>query len=501
MRAKSPLKFPASLPVLLALMFVVASFAGCKAKDTTSTVSEAPDGLDAGSAAQITERISRIGMRARVAYDVLEAVAAREIPDTQVVTGSKQLCKRIIGIKACGTANWDINVRRAGVARIKGYADTVQFALPLAFDGVVGMDGKVARALKLSALDVDGAVFSVINIALDMRDNWCPRIRTDVKYEWTKKPRIAWQAGLKFSLESVVNDALDKQLANLESKLNESIDCEAFRSDLQTYWRNYTFPLSLPNGQNMHLNIQPVGFAYSGIQADGDALGVSFAIDARSIVDQSPIDTLAQELPPLNTIEYSDNQTEFALLVRASYEQLEEAAKPSVIGKTFSASTAAGPVAVEIRGLRMGGNTNGVTVSLEFEADLPGSKANTNGVVHLTALPVVDAEAEKIMLANISMTKVLDSTLWQVIGAVFEGQIIKAVEREAVVDLSDKTAELEAKLLEQLNNPDRTGGLKLSADNLTVRLLELIPEADALAAVGQVSAAIDIDVPLDVIKR
>jgi len=486
--------FRPNLPVSLGLLISIAVLAGCKGKDTTSTVSEAPPQLEPGATAKTAERIGRIGMRARVGYDVLEAVAAREIPASQLVTGDKQLCKKVIGIKVCGTANWNINARREGAAQIKGYEDVVQIALPMAFDGVVGIDGKAARALKLSSLDVDGAVFTVINMALDMTDNWCPRIRADVNYEWTKKPRIAWQAGLKFSLESVINEALDKQLANLEPKLNEAIDCEAFRNELQTYWRNYTFPLSLPNGQDMHLNIKPVGFAYSGIQADGDALGVSFAVEAASVVDQVAIEPSSQQLPALKTIEYSDNKTTFTLLMRASYAQLEEAARPSVIGKTYNSDTAAGPVAVAINGLNISGNPDGVTVSLDFAADLPGRKAKTNGTVHLTALPEVDADAMQIGLANVSMTKVLDSTLWQMIGAVFEGQIVKAIEREAVIDLSAKTAELEVKLAEQLNNPERTAGLQLHAEDLEVRLLELIPEAQAIAAVGQVSAAIDIDI-------
>ncbi len=487
-------------PNSLGLLIALALLAGCDGKDPTSTVSEAPETLASGTTTKTEERIGRIGMRARIGYDVLEAVAAQEIPTAQTVTGDKRVCKRILGIKACGTANWNVNVNRVGPARVKGVDDTVQLALPMAFDGVVGIDGKVARALQMNALDIDGAVSTVINVAMDMADNWCPKFRTNVNYEWTKKPRIAWQAGLKFSLESVVNDALDKQLSNLDSKLNESIDCEAFRTDLQQYWRNYTFPLALPNDQNMHWNIKPIGFAFSGIHASDDALGFSFAVDAKSVVDQAPIDTKMQTLPALKVIDHSDNQTNFALLMRASYAQLETAAKASVIGQTYQTNSAAGQVTVVIDELKISGNPEGVTVSLGFDADLPGAKANTNGVVHLTALPQVDSEAEMIRLADVKMTKVLDNTLWQLIGSVFESQIINAIEQKAVVDLSTKIADLEAKLITQLNDPERTGGLKLSTTNLSLSLLELVPEAEALAAIAQVSAAIDIDVPLDVIK-
>ena len=177
---------------------------------------------------------------------------------------------------------------------------------------------------------------------------------------------------------------------------------------------------------------------------------------------------------------------------------------PSVVERNVvdgDVPAAAGVVSVQISSLKLSGSKTGVTVTLDFVAQLPGSRRDTRGIIYLNASPVVDTSNELLRLENIRLSKVLDSTLWNLISTVFEGQIIAAIERGSIFDLSSHTRKLEQRLQQQLQDPARTGGVAVRADNLKIRLLGLFPEASSLAARAQVSAELDIDIPLTVLKK
>jgi len=492
---------------IVALGMLVVGLSGCNRTPETTQVSERPQSINQSSLAVTQPRPSRFGLRARVAYADIEAIAASELPDSYSVVDSRRLCKRVIGIKACGTANWDLTVTRRGTPQISGNNQLVSIRTPLAFDGVVGMDGKVARALGLAALEVQGSVVTHVTLGLTLQDNWCPNVNATVTYNWIEEPTVVWRNKMDFNLETIVNDALDKQLATLEPRLNRAIDCEEFRSQLAKYWRSYTFALDIPaadavdNAQQVHLNIVPKGFAFSGIRTEPDKLGVSFALDATTVVASAPLIEEAIPLPALKEVGFQDSKTIFDILLRADYTQLQAAIQPRVTGKSYSSDSPAGNVTVSLTSIDFSGNPDGITVALGFTAKLPTNRRDTTGILYLNATPVVDTELEQLSLSNVRLSKVLDSTLWDLVSRVFEGQIISAIERNAVFDLADRTRQLEQRLIEQLHDPARTGGLNVVAQDLNIKLLELIPEYKALAARARVSAELDLDIPLTVIQK
>jgi len=495
------------LRATVVLGMLMMGLSGCKRTPETTQVSERPQSIDQSSMAVTQPRPSRFGLRARVAYADIEAIAASELPDSYTMVDSRRLCKRVIGIKACGTANWDLTVTRRGTPQISGNNQLVSISTPLAFDGVVGMDGKVAKALGLAVLEVQGSVVTHVTLGLTLQDNWCPTLKAIINYDWIEKPTVMWRNTMDFNLENIVNDALDKQLATLEPRLNRAIDCEEFRSQLAKYWRSYTFALDIPaaddaeNAQQVHLNIVPKEFAFSGIRTESNKLGVSFTLDATTVVASAPLLEEAIPLPALKKVGFQDSKTLFDILLRADYTQLQAAIQPRVTGRSFSSDSPAGHVTVTLTSIDFSGNPDGITVALGFTAKLPTNRRDTSGIVYLNATPVVDTELEQLSLSNVRLSKVLDSTLWNLISLVFEGQIISAIERNAVFDLADRTRQLEQRLIEQLHDPARTGGINVEVQNLNIKLLDIIPEYKALAARARVSAELDLDIPLTVIQK
>ena len=139
-------------------------------------VSEQPEEISQLQDVKTEPREGRFSLRSRIAYSDIKTLIESEIPATYQVQDSRRLCKRIIGIKACGTANWNLNVIRDGELTVRGNKQRVNIRAPISFDGIIGMQGQVAKVLGLSELDVLGSVVADISLGLDINESWCPRV-------------------------------------------------------------------------------------------------------------------------------------------------------------------------------------------------------------------------------------------------------------------------------------------------------------------------------------
>lgn len=499
----------ASVTAAALLLAVATAFAGCRGERPPSVVSEAPAALGDDVVSRTAPRAGRLGIRARVTYADVEALAATALPERRHERGERRLCKRVVGVKLCGDAHWDIVLRRTGALTIAAAgaagttgSDALALTLPLRVDGTVGLDGRVAAALGLGSLKLRGAARATARIALDLDERWCPRLDVTLEHVWTARPELGWSVGVDIDLASRLDRLIAAEFERLPERLTEAIDCERFRERLGTYWRAYRVPLSLPGDDDARLDIEPVGFGFSGIRAEPDALGVGFVLEATSVVHDEPVPLVEPPpLPPLERVPYTAGRTSFELLVRAGYERLDALAAPALLGRTFRSETAAGAVAVVVESVAFSGNTEGITVALDFTADLPATRRATRGVLYLTARPVVDPVAERISLEDVRLSRVLDNRLWNLVGSVFANRIVGIVERRAVLELGPRARELETLIAARLADPGRTGGLAIEAREVTVRLLSLESERRGLAAVARVDAELDIDVPLAVLER
>lgn len=493
--------------VSLLILGCALTLVSCRQSDEISQVTQVPTVAAEPSRILTQSRAGTFALRARVSYVDIESLAAEQLPASYPVEGSRRVCRKIIGIEACGTANWNLTFDRPGKLHVRGHEQIVYLSTPISFDGIVGVEGRVARALGLSSLDVSGEARVFIALSLQMGENWCPVIHADVSYQWTTPPTLVYPGGLDFTLESVVNDALDKQLATLQPRLNESIDCITFKKQLNEHWRSYTFALDIPagkqdeNAQQLHLNIVPSDFAFSGLQTEDASLGVSFALGATTVVESEPQPVQDLALPALRQVPFEDSRTDFELILRASYTQLEQLIRPRLIDKTYSTKSAAGEASVTITSFQLSGNAQDVTVALGFTAKLPGSRKPANGIVYLQATPTMNAATETMILENIRLSRVLDSTLWNLVSLVFEGQIITQLERYSKMDLGPRLRALEQNLTAQLHDPARTAGVNVSVSGLSVNILEIVAESQALAARARVSTELDIEIPLSAISK
>lgn len=456
--------------------------------------------------ARSESRVSNIGLRFRIRYQDLAEVVAREVPRVQTGDGQKRMCKRVIGVKVCGTANWQYTAMRTDEITVAGSNDKVILVLPLQFEGTAGIQGDVAKVLGLRKIDFSGALEATIGLSFDLDSDWCPVINTDIDYRWTKAPKAKWAGSFDIDLQRKLDETLAKQLETVDKRIKESIDCGLFRDQLAAQWKQHSFPLELPTESvpdtvvmsPVYLNLQPKSFAFSGMRTEKDSLGATFLLSVKTSVDPNPTPDSLMPLPRVERTDYKVGSTQFELPIRIAYQQLVDLIKPELLGRTFTSSSSAGDVLVLVKSVELFGSEAGLTIGLGFDADLPASRKNTSGIVYLTTLPVVDPVNRTLTLTDTSVSKIIDNTLWNILATVFEGRIAQTIEQRTVIELGKRLEELEETLIEQISNPERTSGLRVSAEQLDVNLLALVPESASLAILLRVNAAFDIDVPAEV---
>jgi len=493
-----PMMFVCRLICIALLVIVLQS---CDRNTEVKPISVAPEIGSVAARAQNLSRRSQIGLRAKVSYQVFSELIHQHVPAVHEGAGNERKCERVIGIKVCGTADWQFSVRRGNTIQVSGHDDTVVLLMPVEFSGTAGVRGDIARSLGLSNLDFSGALEATIKLGFDLDANWCPTIATDITYAWTQTPKVEWIGGMDVNIKKYLSDEIDKQLSELPEKLRESIQCDQFRAELAKHWRSYSFPLNLTDDQTMHLNLTPQGFRFSGVHTDESHLGVSFVLEANAVAESAPLDSQQLTLPQLRSIEYKPGKLVFELLVRREYKHLQALAEPELIGQTFTSETALGQTSIVVRDLRIYRSEQGMTIAIEFDADLPATRSNTSGIVYLTATPEIDTFNQQIRLANISLTKVLDSKLWDKLSILFESKILASIRHNAIVDLKPRIKQLESELLNQLSDPTNTEGVLVEANDLTISVSDLTAEDDALAAVLQLNATLDLQLPLSVFEN
>ena len=517
------------IDTLIALALCCLALSGCTEDSTPirSQVSERPTGFSAPLVTTMGQ--SKLGLRLRFKFEDLASILAAEVPETEIGTGRKRVCKRVIGIKVCGTANWQYTVTRTDDFIVSGRVDTVYFKVPLRFDGTAGVDGDAAKALGLNDVDFHGAVDATIGLRLDLDDRWCPVVNSDIQYRWTESPKVRWAGGIDIGIQSKLDETIAEQLADIDEKIKSSIDCDAFRRQISEHWRVHSFPLELPtsppsdvvstqsndsassaspadadsdsNKALLFLNLRPQSMKFSGVRTEADRVGVSFILESETSVDADAVTDLPGELPALQRTDYAVGQTKFEIPIRLPYGYLERYARDEVVGRTFTSNQSSSDLAVTVNEIEFFSSEEGLTIGLTFDADLPATTRNTIGQLYLTTVPVIDTFNRTLTLSDTSLSPVLDSAVWQLLTSIFENQIIRAIEKKTVIELGQQLDDLESKLAAQLSSPERTGGLLVTAERPSIQLIAMVPQDDALVIRVEFSTELDIDVPADVFER
>ena len=461
------------------------------------------------AASALEPRASTLAVRLRASLDDVEALADAALPALRPERGRRRLCRRAIGIRLCGTARWDLAIARTAPLALERTAHDPALLvarLPLAVTGTAGIDGPLARALRLDAIEVDALADVRLSIDVEVGPDWCPRVRVALEHRWRHPPALTWVAGLELDVAGAVDAAIERELAGLGPRIDRAIDCEAARARLATEWRARAVELELPEFGAAWLNLEPAGFAFSGLVREGDALGLAFALEARAALEDAPVEARELALPALRTTGFAaPERTGIELLVRLGWERLERAAGAALVGREFTARAGPGratlrPTEVSLSGVRGAAGPEGpgepaIGLSVAFEADLPGRRRPVRGRLHLAASPTLDPATRTLRLRDVRVAPVLDGALWSRLGPLVESRLVAALDERASIPLGDRLDALGDRLAARLADPARTGGLVVRTEGVSLGLGRVAVGRDALALEVRAAGALDVEVP------
>ena len=106
--------------------------------------------------------------------------------------------------------------------------------------------------------------------------------------------------------------------------------------------------------------------------------------------------------------------------------------------------------------------------------------------------PNVD-KGTHVTLKDVSFTRILDNDVWNILSALFDGEIRKAIEESAHYDLSGDIEKAKAALAEKLGDPKTIPGIKVTASDVKMSLGRTAIAASELAIEALFAAKVTME--------
>lgn len=409
----------------------------------------------------------------------------------------------------CADYDWSAVASRQGDAVVAKAGDYIHLEIPIKIAGKAGVGGDLAKLLSLSAKSFEAQLRPGVDVLLSLGQDWCPKLAIVPTNNWVSsakveavgrnclgfdlgalgKPEVC--AGpVNIDLTSKANDAVAAQQSNLVAAANAAINCKSIRDSVAAQWRPIAIQLVPDNstGKPLYLNISPKGFAFSGLKAADDSVNVALKVWAETKIDPIPVKSDPIPLPEVSPLDASESRLSVALPVRVPYSDIAATLAANFRGKDFSTDTSAGKVRVRIEDLEIYPTSNGLAIGVKIDAKLPGQFLNTKGWIYLIGQPKSDPTKSTIEIAKISYATVLDNKAWQVLVAVFDTQILKALQVNSRIDLKPAITQSTEQLMAQINGASMNG-VKVKANLPTANLEAISIGADSI--LGFVTANMD----------
>lgn len=463
---------------------------------------------------------SKLGLQAGIRYVTLEGLLSRLTSEpysdsgsdswehqTQVKTkglpschfeGIKLYCKEtwVIadGPKISVGYRYDYTVRRDGAITVRQNDDRVRITVPISASGNAGLRGDGAKILKLHKKNFEGSLTAFLDVSFNVDAKWCPTATVTISHEWRTEARIEVIDNVYVNLASQADKLLDYLKQDAQQKLNELLDCNKLRGRIAPHWRSYSFPLSLPHGQEAYLNVAPKDASFAGMKAEADRISVAARLAVDAAVAATPTKAAPLSLPELRQAVGDGGIVTIALPVSATFEQLMQGARTELLGKTFSFDVGGRPGSVRFQEVEIFPSGDRVAVGLRFAADIPGKLFSVSGIVYAAARPKVSSDGLVVSLADVQFGRILDNDLWNALSVLFEGEITDLLTQNTRFDLRAQASDFGALLVSTLQDPAVIPGLKLQAQSPKLTVGTIYVEATQITAIVRIETQVQAEV-------
>lgn len=451
---------------------------------------------------EIPGRTSVIAVRADVPLDLIRTAANQAIPANYSFSGH--------GPDIGGTINpggWNIVKKRVSVGTryegsvsrgelsMAGSGNTVVCSLPIRIQGKGGLRGDLARMLGLHAKSFRAALILRVRATIDINPDWSPAIVVVPELEWTDSPKVEIATRAWIDVRSHVEGPLRAQLDAMAAKVREAIPRDLIKHEIEKVWCSFSMPIAGAGAVQAWAHIVPIDIGTSGLKVGKDRLEVGVTLKAHTEISTEALPRM--ELPPLPALRRTPAEPghlNLAVPIRVAYDAFRTALLAQVGNKEFSTPIGNGSsIAVIVRDVVVYPAGELLAIGVSFEATVPGRLFDANGKVFLTGKPIVENEGTLVRLTEIGFSRQLDNPLWTAASMILEGQIKKAIEQAARVDLAPEIAKRTAEIKAALTDAAKTHGLKVTIRDLKSGIDDIVPASKEIVMLVALDAGIDTE--------
>ena len=440
---------------------------------------------------------STLGLQAKIPYNTLKAAAEQATQQPQTGDGKRQSCKRLLGVKACTTLQWQYKIERSSAVRLTRQGDTVRLSLPLSLTGTAGIDGKGGKIFGLQGKKFGGLIELNANLKITMGKNWCPQIQSSLSHQWLTNPKIQLVGKIHINLRKAADKAIATRLKKLEKKLSNLIDCSQFRTRVAEKWRVHHLPVKILGQQEAYLELIPRSVAVSEAKPHDDHLSVAFEMTATTEVVNNQNNQTPLVLPNLKTDIAEPGTVEFSLLINLPYEQIKQLASEKLMGK----EQAVDGKNFTVTSFDLYPSGDKLIFDLGFDATGFGKFLKSTGHIYLSGRPIAEPDSNQLRFQDLQFTRIIDNEFWAVLSTVLHQKILNTLKDAAVIDLGRQVQKLEKSIVATLSNRDKTADIAIVATAPKVRLVTVNPQQNSLAAIVHISTRVDATIPPEALLK
>ena len=189
---------------------------------------------------------------------------------------------------------------------------------------------------------------------------------------------------------------------------------------------------------------------------------------------------------------------DFSLLMHIPYSQLEDRIAEKIVGKTYASGKSN---ALTVTSINLYPAEHLLIIDVGFEANVLGPMIKATGNVYISTRPVANPENRQLIFEDLQLTRTIDSRLLSAVTTILRQQLLTALQKVSILDLSSSLTKLESSIAKSLSNPDKTGGVRIDAESPTVRLMTLNPQENGIAAMVHLSTRLNATIPENVLIR
>ena len=408
--------------------------------------------------------------------------------------------------KQCLTVHWHVEPSRNGQITLVKQGDRFLITVPAKLTGGAGFGGGIAHLLSLNDKTFGGAFVISVAASAALDGRYCPVVSIgDVNFDWKQvlnielvgdshiEPIPGYRIGIgpwKLPVGNLLTDKLRSTLKDGLQKAAANLPCDQVRTQIAKLWHTYSVPVAL-SGLPVFVLAKPTSLSSPGIIVEDAALRLDarLAADVQVSVKAAP-EAFLGDLPPNKPTPNQPGLLSLAVPIVTPFETLTAAAKTALNGKTYDAAIGNGTAHITVRDVDTYPSGDQVAVGVDFAASIPGKIYDVSGKIWLTAKPVVDASGTKVSLANVVLYRQLSNPIWSAFTLVAAGELARQVEEKATYDLGSSIAKAKQALVSALQDPSKTGGVRIALADPKLALGRVVVAKEGLFVEGLLSGGL-----------